>query len=291
MKNERVFGAPGVRAWVAGLAGVSLALGTLGMTAPQALADDGDLRIPIPDTAQLPSVAAASGTGLLVESYDEANQTETYRASNDSGKSWQNVDLSLDWDGGMYTGGGHLYYQDSSDGTPVVKNFEFATNQTTPVAELNDPADLLSPTYAVRKQLADPDNDDYTLTGLVATDLTSTATEHPLAYTGHKLSGGAWTSVSMGSGTHAFVLSATRSKNRLGTGYLDALPLNGDAGASAKVSGIVVAQTRADQAVYLTGTSSGASICFRSADNWTKPSCKTFRKGRPAQDRPEPVPR
>ncbi len=279
MKNERVFGVPGARGWVAGLVAVSLTLGALGMAAPQALADDGDLRIPIPDTAQLPSVDAASGTGLLVDSYDEASDTQTYRASNDSGKSWQNVDLSPDWEGGTYTGGGHLYFQDSFGGTPVVKDFDFATNQVTPVAELNDLADLLSPSYAVRKQLADPDNDDYTLTGLAATDLASATAEHPLAYTQHKLSGNTWTSVSMGSGTHAFVLSATRSKNRLGTGYLDALPLNGDPGASAKVSGIVVAQARGDQVVYITGTSSGASLCFRSADNWAKPSCKTFRKG------------
>ncbi|WP_198018375.1 hypothetical protein, partial [Sedimentibacter sp. B4] len=138
-----------------------------------------------PDSRHGPAAVGGRsfGDGLLVEAYDEATETDIYRASNDSGKSWQSVDLSLDWEGGTYTSGGHLYYQDSSDGTPVVKNFEFATNKTTPVAELDDLADLLSPTYAVRKQLADPDNDDYTLTGLVATELTSAATEHPLAYT------------------------------------------------------------------------------------------------------------
>jgi hypothetical protein len=63
------------------------------------------------------------------------------------------------------------------------------------------------------------------------------------------------------------------------TGYLDLLPLTGAKGLSAKVSGLAAAGLRGDQVVYVTTSTRSAAICFRSASAWTKPACKTLKKG------------
>lgn len=261
------------RVGAAVLATVALGAGSLGLTAPSASAAGSDTSFPIPPTQEAPRIVAASGSGLLIDS--EGDDQDVYRASGDDGATWVTPDLPGITDGGDHygisAGGGRMWWAARDGGHYTVYAYDFSTDTTTTLAQLDQRPDELNQTVALQSVAGD--NDD--VIGFAATNL-GTLAQTTLDFAPHSLSGGGTVQGYLGSGSHAFVASIP---DRPGTGYLDVLPLDGGARTSAKISGLAAADVRGDQVVYLTETKSETDICFRAASTWSSPACRTLKKG------------
>jgi hypothetical protein len=234
-----------------------------------ASAGTGDVTIPIPLTHAMPSIIAASGNDLI--RVEDAGTEESFTVSVDGGKNWAAANIS-GAHGSVYVTDGHMYYQSQVDDGYFVDRYDFATNTTSRVAQLDDEAMTISATHAVTAVDYDADEP----TKYVATDLSTGAT-HPLAFNSHHTSSGAY-GTSLSSGDNALVTTSTDAHFVLGTGYLDLLPLDGAKGLTATVRYLNDARLRGDQVVYLTQGKTGVRVCFRSAKTWRTRSCKTLKK-------------
>ena len=260
------------RRWTVVATTASLVVGMLGLTAVPASAGSGDVTIPLPMTHAMPNIVVATGHNLLWSDFDE---NETFRASVDDGRTWNEVDIpGFDHASATYVTGGHIYYQTVVGDQFVVDRYDFATNTSTQIAEVADETAAVSPTHALTVTGTDSSG---VPSGYVVTDLATKAT-HALAFTSHHTSSGGY-GQSLGSGNYALITTVTDAHFVWGPGYIDLLPLSGAKGLSAKVSGLVDAALRGDQVVYLTQTKAAARVCFRSAATWGTPSCRTLKKG------------
>ncbi len=257
----------------------SLALGAgflAATTATTSWAVPSDVSIPAGTTHEAPYIVAATGANAIVSTYDPDTDQSSYTVTTDNGASWSDLDLpDYEESHANLATGGHLYYEVSSGDRYVVKDYDFATGQVAQVAELPSAVDRLSPTTGLTEVWSE---DEESVIGYTTTDFASGTPPRRLPFTPHRIPGlDQWTSLS--TGTRALVISTSTVRSTAGTGYLDLLPVDGTKGLSAKVTGLADAELRGDQIVYVTTTKTSAAVCFRSAATWSKPACRTVKKG------------
>lgn len=269
--------APSSRRGVAALAAVSLGLGVLTVTAVPASAAPEAVTIPIPKTQAPPYIVAASGNGAIIERWDAATDDSTYVASNDNGSTWTPVDLPyFDESTSTYAGAGKYLYATSDDAdNRIVMSYDFQTKATTKVFDAVEAFEELTPTVGIQKEYSD---DEESLAGFTTTVLDNGDTRF-LPYVQRS---GKYADVTthVGAGSELLVTTINQSSSgAAAAGYLDVVPFDGSKTLSAKVSALSAAEMRGDQVIYLTTSTSNASICFRSVSAWSKPVCKVVKKG------------
>jgi len=254
------------------VAAASMVTGSLSLAAGPATAAPNDVMIPLATTYAAPEVIAAGAHNLLKAT--DLDTQETFIASLDGGLTWANANIPGFGPGSTdYATDGHIYFQDLVGDGFVVKRYDFATNSTSQVAQLDAKAVSINATHAVTGKGDDGNGNP---TSYVSTEL-ATGVTHTLASASHHGSMGS--EPRLGSGAFALVVNATYGGPVGGTGYIDLLPLVGGKRLSAKVAGLSDASLRGDQVVYLTETKTRTAVCFRSATSWSHSSCKTVRKG------------
>jgi hypothetical protein len=270
--------APSFRRGLAALTAFSLGLGVLTLSVVPASAAPEAVTIPIPKTQAPPYIVAASGNGAIIEKWDAAAEDSTYVASNDNGSTWTTVDLpNFEQSGATYVGAGHFLYETSDDADKmVVYRYDFQTKATTKAFDTVVSFDDLTPTVGVERNYSDAD--DESLLGFTTTVLSTGDTQF-LPYVQRR---GKYSDVTTHVGAGAELLVTTINQSSSGAaaaGYLDVVPFDGSKTLSAKVSALSAAELRGDQVIYLTTSTSNASICFRSVSAWSKPVCKVLKKG------------
>ena len=130
------------------VAAASMVTGSLSLAAGPATAAPNDVMIPLATTYAAPEIIAAGAQDLLKAT--DLDTEETFIASTDGGLTWANANIPGFGPGSTdYATDGHIYFQDLVGDGFVVKRYDFATNSTLQVAQLDAKAASINATHAV----------------------------------------------------------------------------------------------------------------------------------------------
>ena len=261
--------------WTSSVLAVTLTATSLGLAATAAQAAT-DVSVALPLTRVDTEVWVASGPGLVAADPSDT----TIRVSNDAGQTWADLNAPQ-FTNPVYVADGTVVYADEelADGTGSYSNvyvYDFATNSTAAPKRVNKLGiSTANTTIAISaRDPEDPSLEIYDAT-VLATGVTT-----PLAFAPHATSQG-YSQAAIGSGPNAAISTMDRSGTQAAlTGYIDVVPLDGSATvASWTVPGLVAAEVRGQQVIYVTGTTSAAKMCARDLVSASTVSCVTLASG------------
>ncbi len=273
-KNTRGTHRPAARLVASALA-VALTATSLALAATRAQAAS-EVSEPLPRVGVRTDVVAASGSSLVVT---DSNET-MLRVSGDAGATWADLNAP-NFSGPTYVADGQLVYADEelADGTGPYSNvyvYDFATNSTS-VPKRVDKLGIATANTTIA--VSDRDPEEPSLELYDATVLETGVTTQ-LAFAPHATAG-SYSSPRIGSGPNVAIATFSRSGTQTAqTGYIDVVPLDGSPQvASWSVPGLVEAQVRGTQVVYVVGTTAAAKMCARELVSGSTVSCVTLASG------------
>ena len=249
------------RPYVAGLAALALVAGLSGLAAPPAAAVEETDHVALPTTGYIPTVVAASGTGIILAPPGDG----AYQVSSDSGQTFGDLTAPAFTGQVSYVGDGTVMYVDPTGDTDDTGDFlhlytyDFAAGTTGAPVKVytTDPLKAVSPLDAVVSDPAAP-------SGFSAVNLADgqrTALDVPAS--------GATGRFSINGTT---VLAA-------GGGFLDSVPLSGATSTELAAPGLATAQLAGSRAYWVRADASGATLCFADAATLASPSCRLLDAG------------
>ncbi|MFT4216699.1 MAG: FlgD immunoglobulin-like domain containing protein [Micropruina sp.] len=238
----------------------------------------GDIVIDVPETTAPPTIVAASGSSQLIrEVRDEIDESVRHQVSTDGGASWHAADIEGQLNQSAHLAAGVLTY--IADDLKV-RQLDLGSNTSEVLREFSSRPDALTGSAAVFWEYV---GDAWHPTGIASAVLTDNQAPQTLRNYTLRLDDDASQELVAG-GDSAFVANIRKpSKGQLGDGYLDRIPLDGTTKASSvTIPGLATVAVRDNQVVYVAGTKTGASVCFRSLSSsgvWGSASCTRLKKG------------
>ncbi|MCC6497495.1 MAG: hypothetical protein IT193_14680, partial [Propionibacteriaceae bacterium] len=257
---------------VAWLAALALGISGLALAVPQASAAADDIRVALPGAMAERTVVAASGTAMLLAlGAGEAPD----KVTTDNGTTFADLAAAFPANARIaHSGNGKVVWEVIDAATTGITVYDFATGATSTHEVTGGWVESTDSTTAIYSTGAVLEEAGYYAQDLATGEVHRLA--HPMAVGGES----AGTAFSTDDGTLALASTTTTGPDDLAAdGYLDLLPLNGEPSPLASpetVPGLVAAELRDDQVVYVTAAESGFAICFRQLADWTNPSCRPF---------------
>lgn len=260
------------RRTVAWLAALGLGVAGLALAVPPASAAADDIRVALPGAMAERTVVAASGTAMLLAL--GAGEVPD-KVTTDNGDTFADLAATFPANARIaHSGNGKVVWEVIDAATTGLTVYDFETGTTSTHEVTGGWVESTDSTTAIYSTDAVPEE-----AGYYAQDL-ATGEVRRLAQPTAAGAESAGTTFSTDDGAIALAsTTATDPDDLAADGSLELLPLNGEPSPLASpetVPGLVAAELRDDQVVYVTAAEDAFSICFRTLADWTSPACRPF---------------